>query len=354
MIRPIFFILFFFIAQLSFGQNLKVLIDHFAVENDFNGTVLVNKKDEIIYLNSFGLANRENKLANHNHMNYAVASITKVFTSVIILQLVDEGRIDLNKTIGYYLPKYNEAVGNKVTIHHLLTHTSGMQNCEKVKSKNNELPDIYIDDCTIDEIIKKYCSGPIINPTGTTFDYNNGDYIILGKIIEEILQSTFVDALKDRLLIPLEMKNTGLIIHSEEIQNLAIPYKWDVEMNLYKKDPFRRIQNYYSSGALYSCAEDLIRFSKALFDGKLISAESIQLLIRTYEETKGYGYGVWVSYPKYNKTVPKVVQRFGRIWGINTLISHFIDHDITIIVLANTNKVGVLEFQDIVGKELLK
>ena len=86
----------------------------------------------------------------------------------------------------------------------------------------------------------------------------------------------------------------------------------------------------------------------------LLESSSMELLTTTYPETKGYGFGLWISYPRYNKVVPKVAQRFGRIGGINTLVSHFIDYDITVVVLANSDKVDVSRFQDLVGEVLLK
>lgn len=346
----------FLFLEIAYSQDesLASKIDQFATENDFNGTVLIKNQNDIIYHKSFGLANRESIIRNTNHTQYAIASITKLFTSVIILQLLEEGKIDLSHMIKEYLPDYKGKGGNKVTIHHLLTHTSGIQNCETIdKGRSNDLPGIYTEDLGLDEIIEKYCSGPVTRPVGKSFEYNNGDYIILGKIIETISGISFSKFLSQRILMPLKMDRTGLIINSGDMQQLAQGYKWNQEVNAYERDPQRYYENYFTSGAMYSTANDLIKFTDALFNGSLLSKSSLELLLRTYPETKSYGYGLWVRYPRYNKTVPKVAQRFGRIWGINTLLSHFIDQDITVIVLANTNKVHVSEFQHIAGEELL-
>jgi CubicO group peptidase (beta-lactamase class C family) len=82
----------------------------------------------------------------------------------------------------------------------------------------------------------------------------------------------------------------------------------------------------------------------------LLEDTSLRLLLRTYPESKGYGYGLWIQYPRYARHVPKVAQRFGRIWGVNTLISHFLDEGITVIVLSNTDRVPVASFQDVVAE----
>lgn len=334
-------------------SQLKDKLNQIATENDFNGSVLVKYQDRIIYHKSFGLSDRISNTINTNNTKYALASITKLFTSTLIMQLVSENKIDLNKSVSYYLKNYNAQVGYKITIHHLLTHTSGIENCEKKQTGNNKLPDIYRDQNSIDKIIQKYCSGSLVNEVGSKFDYNNGDYILLGKIIEEVTKKSFLEALKEKILIPLQMTNTGLITANKDVEALAQPYKWNKKANNYIRDQEILYQNYFASGAMYSTTGDLIKFSDALFNGKLINDQNLEVLLRTYPETRSYGYGLWANYRTYNKTVSKIVQRFGRIHGINTLMSHIIDEDITVITLANTNKISVSKFLNVVGDSLL-
>lgn len=334
-------------------KDISSQLDSLATENSFNGTILVKKKDKTIYHKSFGIADREENTPIVNDTQFAIASITKLFTSVIILQLVEEGEIDLDKNISDYVPEYEGPAGDKVSIHHLLTHTSGIQNCEEIQSEGNHIPDVYLDEISTDELLHKYCSGDQITTPGSAFNYNNGDYIILGKIIEKVTNISYQEALEQRILKPLKLEHSGLITMSNTIENLAQGYKWNKEISSFENDPEKLLQNYYSSGAMYSTTEDLAKFSQALFYRKtLLSEESIRLLIQTYPESRSYGYGVWSRYSQYNNTVVNVIQRFGRIWGVNTLISHFIGHDITIIVLANTDKVSVSRFQSIVGEQI--
>lgn len=334
-------------------KDISDQINSLATKSDFNGTILIRKKNRTIYHQSFGLANREKSIPNTNNTKFPIASITKLFTSVVIMQLVEEGQIDLNKEISHYIPSYTGPAANKVTVHHLLTHTSGIQNCEEIRKDGVGLPDIYVDEVSTDELLHKYCSGKQITESGTNFNYNNGEYIILGKIIEKVTNDSFQNILKARILHPLKMENSGLILSSSMTEDFAEGYKWNKSKNIFEKDPERLFQNYFSAGAMYSTASDLAKFSDALYGKKLINDNSLKLLLTTYPETRGYGYGLWVRYPKYNKTVVKVAQRFGKIWGINTLLSYFIDHDLTIIILANTNKVYVEDLQNIVGELIL-
>ena len=334
-------------------SELKYNLKNYALNNDFNGTILVEKQGEILFHESFGLADRRLNTPNTTNTPYAIASITKLFTSTIILQLVTEGKINLDASVNDYIKDFsNKEVGERITIHHLLSHTSGLENCESKRIKNGKLPDIYIDDVSIDTIIYKYCSGAMVNDIGTVFDYNNGEFIILGKIIEEVTGKTFSEVLNENILSPLGMKNTGLIQQDTDLVKLARTYKWDDDLKNYTKDINRRYQNYFASGAMYSTSQDLLHFSNALFNNELLNKHKLNLLLRTYPETAGYGYGLWINYFTYGKSVVQVAQRYGRIWGINTLISHFVEDDITIIVLANTNKVHVSEFQHIVGENI--
>lgn len=105
---------------------------------------------------------------------------------------------------------------------------------------------------------------------------------------------------------------------------------------------------------MYSTAGDLAKFADALYmHKKLLDEQSLNLLLQTYPESREYGYGLWVRYPQYNQTVAHAAIRYGRIWGINTLVSRLLDHETTIIVLANTDKLYVDDFQGLIGELIL-
>ncbi|MEM6377668.1 MAG: serine hydrolase domain-containing protein, partial [Bacteroidota bacterium] len=189
----------------------------------------------------------------------------------------------------------------------------------------------------------------LVNGVGEQFDYNNGDYILLGQIIEAVTGKPFLSVLQERILIPFQLNSTGLITNESDLEKLAKPYRWNKSQKEYIKNPPILYQNFHAAGAMYSTSSDLLKFNETLFKGKLIGEAKLEMLLRTYPNTQNYGYGLWVDYQGYGKTVTRVAQRYGRIWGINTLISHCIDQDLTVIVVANTNKVRVAQFQSVVG-----
>ena len=341
-------------------KDISQAIDSVMKKHDFQGVILVKKGDQIVYHNSFGMANQEKNILHNNDTPYVIASITKIFTSTIILQLVEEGKLDLNGKIGAYLPEYKGPAKDQVTMHQLLNHTSGILSTEADSKnlKDDEVLKIFAERATTDELLHRYCSGEMVNEPGSTFYYNNGDYIILGKIIESIEKDTYENVLHKRILKQLQMTNSGLITNEnvDQLTNLAQGYTWNREKKTLKKDGDRFLQNFYASGAMYSTAKDLAKFSDALLLKRtLLSDESLVSFMMTHPETKNYGYGLWVRFRDYkdDKTIVKVTERYGRIFGINTLFSYVLDHDISVITLSNTNKINPWSVNNFVHKQFL-
>ncbi|MFY0602615.1 MAG: SUMF1/EgtB/PvdO family nonheme iron enzyme [Flavobacteriaceae bacterium] len=341
-------------------KNHFLKIDTVAKKYNFNGVILVKKRDDIVYHKSFGIANRKQNIPMTNETTFSMMSITKLFTSTIILQLMEEEKIDLNHTIAKYLPNYKGAAANVVTMHQLLNHTSGIQPSEKIKFKKNGIPSIYLNKYSTDQLLDNYCSGPLVYEPGTKFYYDNGDYIILGKIIESIENDTYENILKRRILNPLKMNNSGLITNSNyEKLNLkkSFPkgYSWDKKGKALNEDEQVYTQNYFSGGGMYATVTDLAKFSDALYLKKsLLSKLSMELLLQTYPEGNQYGYGVWSRFHNRGKYVIKAAHRPGRNMGINTMLTYVLDHDICIIIFSNTNKISVDGLTTFIQKQIFE
>jgi CubicO group peptidase (beta-lactamase class C family) len=205
-------------------RDAERFVTSYAEKNNFSGSILIQKNGRTTYARSFGFSNLKFNVPNTNETKYKVASITKLFTAVLILQLQEQGRIDLNSTIKTYLPDYSGAASDKVTVNQLLTHTSGIENFDKVKTAKeaieNGLP-VYQTPYSSNELVRRFCSGPLVNMPGKVFDYNNADYIILGKIIERLSGDTYEGVLTKRILQPLKLTNTGILHQSYIVPGLA-------------------------------------------------------------------------------------------------------------------------------------
>ncbi len=178
----------FIVSSFIFPQSKEKLIDELIQKyydyHQFNGCVLVADKGKIIFEKGYGFANMEWQIPNMPDTKFKIGSITKQFTSMLIMQLVEEGKLRLDEKVSDIISNYPKENGNKITIHHLLTHTSGIPNYtdfpeffNKV-SRNNFSPE---------ELVKIFWDKDLEFEPGTKFNYSNSGYILLGYIIEKII-----------------------------------------------------------------------------------------------------------------------------------------------------------------------
>ena len=335
-------------------SEMDAFIAAYAQEHGFNGTVLVQQNGNIRYEQSFGSANFQFDVPDTNHTRYRIASITKVFTSTLILQLHEQGKIDLRGTIGTYLPDYRGEGAGKVTIHQLLNHTSGLENFDQVKSMEEALTrglPVYQTPYTSDQLLSNFCSGPLVHVPGTTFDYNNSDYIILGKIIERVTGKSYEQALEERILAPLGMADTGVLHQHDIVKHLASTYFYREDLKALSNDLPVYPENWYAAGAMYSTAADVLKFSEALFGSRLLKKETVALM--TTQGLDDYGYGLWVYETKVGGRKYRVAKRPGRIMGAQSQLYRFLDEDVTVILLSNAGTADLDEFVAEIGKRVV-
>lgn len=338
------------------GQTPSV--DNFIVsyvkDHNFNGTILIQDKSKIIYQKSFGFANFQFHIPDKIETKYKIASITKLFTSVLIMQLYEQGKIDLNKPIKTYLPGYKGEGAQKVLIRQLLNHTSGMVNIDTISSVESAVKNgvpVYQKPYTTDEFLEKYCSDSLVTEPGKVFSYNNAEYIILGKIIEKITGKTFEIALHDNILQPLSMTNSGLLYQHVILDGLADTYFYRDDLKQLVNDLPVYIENWYSSGAMYSTTNDLLKFSDALFGLKIVKKETLDLMLKPGLDN--YGFGVWINDYEINNRKYTAVKRPGSIMGAQTMLMHFSNPDFTIIILSNTGTTDLDDFVLEISKHLI-
>jgi D-alanyl-D-alanine carboxypeptidase len=267
------------------------------------------------------------------------------------MQLNEQGKIDLNQNIKTYLPNYKGEGAAKVTIFNLLTATSGIESNEK-DANGDDIPAMYVKPYNTDELLNLFCSGKLENEPGKVWNYNNADYVILGKIIEAICKKSYEEVLKEKISGPLKMDNTGMFGMAKVIDNLANVYEFNDSSKAMENTPPIYIENYYAAGGLYSTADDLSKFSNALYGGKLVNNNSLKLIIQPYLAT--YGLGIWVYDLKVNNQKVRVAERQGSIWGTKSRLLHILDKDITIILLTNAQTTSIDDLQTEIIKELLK
>ena len=239
---------------------------------EFNGNVLVSKNGKVILEKSYGYANFEWDIKNTPETKFRIASVTKQFTAMLIMQMVQEGKISLDAPITKYLPNYRKDTGDKVTIHQLLNHTSGIPDYLRLaKFRKIDTKNPY----SLDEFVQYLCSDDLDFDPGTQWRYSNSGYMILGNVIAKVSGKTYWQVLDDKILGPLEMKNTGYDSTTPLLKNRASGYGKTLEN--YVNADYYDMSIPYASGSMYSTTKDLMLWDAALYTEKLLKKYKLML-----------------------------------------------------------------------------
>jgi teichoic acid D-alanine hydrolase len=329
-------------AKFAFGETSEFgkIVDSFQKEKNFNGVVIVATDGKIDFISGVGISDRQSGKLITNNSKFRIASITKTFTAVLILKLYEQGKIDLNATIGKYFPTYKGIGKDKVTIHQLLTYSSGIPN---EGEKGGMLP--YKSPLTLDEFISKYCSGSLEFEAGSKSVYANTEYIILGKIIENVTGKSFEKVLQKEILSPLKLKKSGMANSKKNVLNLVQSYTQNDANKSFEADQPFLIENYFASGSMYSTAEDLLKFDNAIFNSKLLQPKTTEMMLKIYPNLGDVAYGFWGS-DGFGNFAEKFYYRPGGILGSTANWIHTMKNKKTVIVLSNTNVTNLFELSE--------
>jgi len=311
----------------------------------FNGTALVAENGKVVYKGGVGLANMEWNIPNTPDTKFRLGSITKQFTATVILQLVEQGKIKLDGKLSDYLPDYRKDVGNKVTIHNLLTHTSGIPS---YTSQPGFFENVSRNPYKVDEFVKKYASGDLEFEPGSKFVYDNSGYFLLGAIIERVTGKPYEQVLQENIFNPVGMKNTGYDHHDTIIAKRAAGYV--KTRDSFANAPYLDMSIPYAAGSLYSTVEDLYLWDQALYTDKLLSAQSKALMYTPFLENYAYGWSIQNASFKVNNVDVPVITHGGGINGFTTTIVRFPREKNLIVMLDNTNTEYLDRLSDSIAK----
>lgn len=319
------------------AQKIDALLKNYYDYGQLNGSVLVSENGKVIYKKGFGMANMEWEIPNQPDTRFRIASVTKQFTATLILQLVEEGKIKLDGKITDYLPDYRKDTGDRVTIHQLLNHTSGIPSYTGLPGFfQNESRTPY----NVKDFVKKFASGDLEFEPGSKFSYNNSAYFLLGAIIEQITGKPYAKVLQERIFDPVGMKDSGYDDDSPLIKKRAAGYQRTP--NGYENAPYLDMLLPYAAGSIYSTVEDLYKWDQALYDTKILSEASKNLMFTPGLSNYGYGFGI--SDRPIGKTAQKtkIVQHSGGINGFNSLLTRAVEQKHLVVILDN---VGLGRYQ---------
>lgn len=318
----------------------------------FDGAVLVAEGGRVVFKKAYGQADREWSIPNATDTRFRIGSVTKVFTAILVMQLVQEGRLDLEAHISDYLTAYPAKTGQAVTLRHLLSHTSGIPNYMQ------DIP--YIadsDSCGFwvryspEELVATFASLDLRFEPGSKFEYCNSAYVLLGDMLEKVTSKPYEQLLKERILDPLGMKDTGYARPETIIPRRARGYL--VTDSSCANADYDNTTVFYSAGALYSTVDDLYRLDQALYSDALLDAKTKELMFTHVVATPRGGYTLgWnegsLPLPGTRERA-RFVGHVGDANGFFALIFRFTDTKDAIIMLTNSNALGPQTGQALLG-----
>jgi CubicO group peptidase (beta-lactamase class C family) len=269
-----------------FAQDKSKKIDELMTlcssAGQFNGSALVVENGKVIYRKSFGYANLEWNIPNTPDTKFRIGSITKSFTAILVLQLVEQGKLNLEAKITNYLPNFPKKTGDKITVNQLLTHTSGLPDY-------NNVPDFFrmVQSGLLsqDEILKRISEYDLLFEPGTKFGYSSDGYILLGAMIEKVTGKPYQQVLEENILNPLRMKNTGYSRRDLVLEKRASGYR--KRLSGYE-NPLYYVES--PAAGMYSTVDDLYLWEQALYAGTLLSPKYKKLMWSISPYGNAYGW----------------------------------------------------------------
>jgi CubicO group peptidase (beta-lactamase class C family) len=283
-------------SQVEFPRQLDNLIGSYVERRHFSGVVAIAGGDSTTYLKSFGMADRDSGVENTPETRMNISSVGMTFTAVLVMQLVEEGKLDLQSPIQKYLPG-SIPNSKKITIHHLLTHTSGLTSYMLHPKYDERKAGLQ----SLDDVMSLIKDMPLAFDTpGVRFEYSTSGFIVLGKLIERVTGKSYATCVKERILEPLGMTNTTFN-RLPSVKPPAEAYAYYVfSEQAYVKGGSDEYPA-FSDGGAFSNARDLIRFAQALLSDKLMKRSTRDKMFASYADAGqgarcGYGWFVEENY----------------------------------------------------------
>ena len=265
-------------------KQLETVAAAYAKAGQFNGTVLVADHGKIVFSKGYGLANREWNQPNAADTKFRLGSLTKQFTAMLVMQLVEQGKLKLEGHITDYLPDYPKATGDKITLHQLLTHTAGVPSYTSQASYATAslLPS------SPTAFVATFSGMPLDFEPGTSWKYSNSGYFLLGAIIEKVAGKPYEQVLGEQILKPLGMQNSGFDLAENILPHRAAGYDRTPE-GLYNTT-YVDMSVPYAAGALYATVGDLYKWDQALYSTQLLSEAGKARMFKADRQHYAYGW----------------------------------------------------------------
>ncbi len=307
----------------------------------FSGAVLVAREGRILLEKGYGLADRERAVPNTPQTRFHIASLTKQFTAMAILQLQERGKLRVTDRISRYLPGCPSA-WRDITIEHLLTHTSGLVDYFNLDAVRG----LLARPVTPAEIVALFRDQPLQCEAGSNYCYSNSGYVLLGQIVERASGQSYATWIGSNILSPLGMAHTT---YGPPAPPLACAVGYETA---WTRAPDADLSLGYSAGGLSSTVEDLYLWDQALYTTRLCSRASLDAMFTSHAmagEKVGCGYGWFIR----DVSGRRRISHTGLLYGHSAIIARFPDERVTIIMLSNLEDAPLVEHVNVLTKQIL-
>lgn len=300
------------------------IVQSYVAGHKFMGTALVARGDEVLLTKGYGSADLEWDIPNTPNTKFRLGSVTKQFTAASILLLEERGKLSVNDPVKKFMPDA-PAAWDKVTIFHLLTHTSGVADFTNFP----DYPKIEPFATTPAKLVALFRDKPLDFEPGEKWSYDNSGYVLLTYLIEKITGDSYEKFVRENIFTPLGMKDTGYDSNSAIIPHRAAGYS--AGRGGVENAGFIHMTVPQGAGALYSTTKDLLKWEQALFGGKVLKAASLDKMTTPFKNN--YAFGLMVETVSGHKKI----SHGGGIEGFNTDLTYYPDDKLAVVVLANLN-----------------
>ncbi|WP_284462571.1 serine hydrolase domain-containing protein [Chryseobacterium sp.] len=314
--------------KMSLSKKMSSYMQAQADINGFSGTVLIVKKDSLLLREAYGYANYEWGIKTTVDTKFSLASVSKQFTAAAILQLAERKLLSLDDKLNKYFPDFPK--GDQITIHMMLSHMSGLP---------MDFDELYLNQVSLNQdlVLSYIAQKELLFPPGEQTSYSNIGYYLLARIIEKVSGKSYSMYLKENIFDPLKMNGTGVMTNDEVISNMADRYI--KKGKSYIKNPYINWMFNIGHDGIYSTADDLLKWDKALYGTLILSEKMKQLMFTSYNE-QNFGYGFMIN-PFYNQG-HKLVAHDGGFFGAMTSLNRYTDDDLLVVVLSNNQSPSYL------------
>jgi CubicO group peptidase (beta-lactamase class C family) len=339
-------------------KKIKDFVEKQVKTDEFSGAVLVVKKEQSIFQYSSGFAKKEKQIPNKIDTIFNIGSMDKMFTSVAIAQLGQQGKLSFQDKVGKYLPKLPKEIAEKMTVHHILTHAEGCSSYfnDKYIERRLKLK-------TVNDYMDLFIKTSLLFKPGEKYQYSNSGYVILGAIIESITDISYFDYVKQNIFKVAEMADTGSFYPNENNPRVAngytlrLPFSQKLGNGKYRNNISELPKKGSPAGGGYSTCKDLYKFSQALLKNKLLSPKMTKVVLKPKVkigskegQTLYYGYGFQIL------DVGDGNYRYGHAGafaGANSRLDIYPWLGYTVVVLSNYDAPAAFRVANEAGKLIL-